>query len=237
MQQANQSKTTILVWDIPVRVMHWGSVVAVFGAWITRELEGDWFAWHTRFGYAVLVLVLTRLVWGLIGTRHARFSDFVRGPAAIATYVKRLRGDRESAASDPIGHNPLGALMILALLVLLGAQAVTGLFANDQIFETGPLFGYLSVALSDQLTTWHKQIFDILVAAIALHVIAAIVYVTVLRKNIITPMITGRKTGAFLPQQGIESSQVLWALVIAVGWSLLLAWLVATAPEAFLFDF
>jgi cytochrome b len=237
MQQGNQSKTTILVWDIPVRVMHWGLVVAVFGAWITRELEGDWFAWHTRFGYAVLVLVLTRLVWGLIGTRHARFSDFVRGPAAIATYVKRLRGDRESATSDPIGHNPLGALMILALLALLGAQAVTGLFANDQIFETGPLFGYVSVALSDQLTTWHKQIFDILVAAIALHVIAAIVYVTVLRKNIITPMITGRKTGVFSPQQGIESSQVLWALVIAVGWSLLLAWLVATAPEAFLFDF
>ena len=130
----------ILVWDLAVRVIHWGLVVSVFGAWLTRELEGDWFAWHTRFGYAVLVLALTRFVWGVVGTRYARFTHFVRGPSTILNYLKNLRVSRSSAHTRDLGHNPLGAVMIVVLLSLLLMQAVTGLFANDQILETGPLF-------------------------------------------------------------------------------------------------
>ena len=79
----SSSDDKVLVWDWPVRVMHWGLVLAVFGAWLTRELDGDWFAWHVRFGYTVIVIVIVRLVWGVIGTRHARFVQFIRGPKAV----------------------------------------------------------------------------------------------------------------------------------------------------------
>ena len=109
----------VLIWDLPVRVIHWALVVSVLGAWLTRELEGDWFAWHTRFGYAVFVLAATRILWGFVGTRHARFADFVRGPSAIAAY---LRGRTAEGMQMRIaGHNPLGALMILAFLAIIAA--------------------------------------------------------------------------------------------------------------------
>ncbi|MFZ9994855.1 MAG: cytochrome b/b6 domain-containing protein [Steroidobacteraceae bacterium] len=225
----------ILVWDLAVRVIHWGLVVSVFGAWLTRELEGDWFAWHTRFGYAVLVLALTRVVWGVVGTRYARFTHFVRGPSTILNYLKNLRVSRSSADTRDLGHNPLGAVMIVVLLSLLLMQAVTGLFANDQILETGPLFGYVSVALSDQLTTVHKQLFDVLWAAISLHVLAVFFYLWVLRQNLVKPMWSGRKPG--VASDGITHSRTGWAVVIALVVSSLLALLVVTAPEAFLFDF
>jgi cytochrome b len=225
--------TSVKVWDFPVRIIHWGLALSVFGAWLTRELEGDWFAWHTRCGYAVLVLVLTRIVWGLIGTRYARFADFVRGPLVVAKYIKEI--SRSSGDSRYLGHNPLGALMIIALLTMLLMQAVTGLFANDQIFETGPLFGYVSVAVSDQLTTWHKQIFDLLWIAILVHIAAALFYLWVLGQNLILPLLTGRKSGA--ADQGIRSSRTAWAVLIALVIGAALWVLVRTAPEAFLFDF
>jgi cytochrome b len=225
--------TSVKVWDFPVRIIHWGLALSVFGAWLTRELEGDWFAWHTRCGYAVLVLVLTRIVWGLIGTRYARFADFVRGPLTVAKYIKEI--SRSSGDSRYLGHNPLGALMIIALLTMLLMQAVTGLFANDQIFETGPLFGYVSVAVSDQLTTWHKQIFDLLWIAILVHIAAALFYLWVLGQNLILPLLTGRKSGA--ADQGIRSSRTAWAVLIALVIGAALWVLVRTAPEAFLFDF
>ena len=238
MDSTGKLDASIRVWDAPVRIIHWALVLAVFGAWITRELEGDWFAWHTRFGYTVLVLVLTRVIWGFVGSRYARFAEFVRGPRAIGAYLRGLRrGAEQDSASAPVGHNPLGALMILALLAMLAAQAITGLFANDQIFQTGPLFGYVSVALSDQLTTWHKRLFDVLWVAILLHVVAALFYAWVLKQNLILPMFTGRKRGAYPPDADMGRSRPLLAWVIAALLALFLAWLVSTAPEAFLFDF
>jgi cytochrome b len=225
-----------LIWDLPVRVMHWGLVVSVLGAWLTRELEGDWFAWHTRFGYAVLLLAATRIVWGFVGTRHARFGDFVRGPRAILAYLRAKPGD---PARRVAGHNPLGALMILALLSMLFVQAMLGLFANDQILEAGPLFGYVDAATSDRLTTLHKQLFDFIVAGIAVHVAAAILYLLVRRENLILPMITGRKPGALLPHgaEDIGPSRTLLALTILAALAALLWWVVSTAPEASLFAF
>jgi cytochrome b len=224
------------VWDLPVRLMHWGLVLAVTGAWLTRELEGDWFAWHTRCGYAVLLIAATRIVWGFVGTRHARFGDFVRGPRDILHY---LRGDEGAAGARIVGHNPLGALMVLALLAMLLAQAVLGLFANDQVMSTGPLFGHVDAATSDRLTTLHKQLFDVIVAAIAIHVAAALFYLWVRRENLILPMITGRKPGSLLPPRAgdIGPSRTLLALAIVAALGALLWWLVATAPEASLFGF
>lgn len=224
------------IWDLPTRVMHWGLVLSVFGAWLTRELEGDWFAWHTRFGYAVLLLAATRILWGFVGTRHARFGDFVRGPAVILAY---LRAPKDDPARHTAGHNPLGALMILALLVMLTVQAVLGLFANDQVMEAGPLFGYVDPATSDRLTTLHERLFDVLAAAIGLHVAAAFYYLWVRRENLILPMITGRKPDDLLPPgaRDIGPSRTWVASLIAAALGALLWWLIATAPEAVLFAF
>ena len=224
------------VWDLPVRVMHWGLVLAVGGAWLTRELEGDWFAWHVRCGYAVLLLAATRIVWGFVGTRHARFADFVRGPRAVLRY---LRGGAGEDGQRIAGHNPLGALMVLAMLAMLLAQATLGLFANDQVMSTGPLFGYVSAETSDRLTSLHKQLFDVIVAAIAVHVAAALFYLWVRRENLILPMITGRKPGDLLPPgaSDIGSSRTLLAVGIAAALGALLWWVVKNAPEASLFAF
>lgn len=226
----------VLVWDLPVRVIHWSLGLCVLGAWLTRELEGDWFAWHTRFGYAVFVLALSRILWGFVGTRYARFAEFVRGPAALLAYLRGKGGAGESARIA--GHNPLGALMILAFLAMLLTQAVTGLFANDQVFETGPLFGYVDISMSDRLTSLHKQLFDWLVAAIAVHVAAALFYLWVRRQNLILPMFTGRKSVSDLPSgAGIEGSRIGIALLVVGVVSGLLYWLVSTAPEASLYVF
>lgn len=234
--EIERATTPQRVWDLPVRLMHWGLALSVLGAWVTRELEGDWFAWHTRFGYAVMLLVTTRIVWGFVGTRYARFKDFVRGPRSILAY---LRAERSGSAAPVTGHNPLGALMILALLGLLLTQSALGLFANDQVLEAGPLYGYVDGATSDRLTTFHKQLFDLIVVAIAIHVGAALYYLWVRRENLILPMITGRKPGALLSlaAEGISRSRTLLALAILAVLGALLWWVVATAPEASLFAF
>lgn len=219
-----------LVWDLPVRVIHWSLVLTVCGSWATQELEGDWFRYHVWCGYVVLLLVTTRLLWGFVGTRHARFANFLRSPRAIIGY---LRGGTRHA-----GHNPLGALMVMALLLMLAVQALTGLFANDQIMNTGPLFGYVSNALSDRLTSIHGQLFDVLLAAIALHVAAAFVYLFLKRENLILPMITGRKPQAQVPpDQAIDDSRAWLALLILALLAGALYWVLRNAPEASLYIF
>lgn len=229
------SAQKVLVWDWPVRAMHWGLVLSVFGAWLTRELEGDWFAWHVRCGYAVIVIVIVRLIWGLIGTRHAKFVNFVKGPAAV---LRDLRSLMQAHPSSSAGHTAAGAWMIMALLAMLLAQGITGLFANDQVYQTGPLFGYVSGELSDRLTTVHKQIFDVLWIAIAIHVAAALFYWLVKRRNLILPMLTGRKGREEVPAgEEIDSSRGVWAVAVAVLVIAALTVIVQTAPEAFLFGF
>lgn len=219
-----------LVWDLPVRVMHWALALATAGAWLTQNLEGDWFRWHSWCGYAVLVLVLTRIAWGFVGTRHARFTAFVRGPRAALRYLRGLvRGDAPAHA----GHNPLGAWMVVVLLALLLVQAVTGLFANDQIMNTGPLFGYVTGARSDALSRLHASLVNWILAAVLLHVLAVFAYLAGKRIDLITPMFTGRKSEtAVRPQEAIRGSRTWLALLIAALIAGALAWLVSRAPEA-----
>lgn len=231
----NSRGDKVLVWDWPVRVMHWGLVVAVFGAWLTRELEGDWFAWHVRCGYAVIVIACVRLVWGFVGTRHARFSNFVRGPKTV---LHDLRALVQRDAEGNVGHTPAGAWMIVTLLAMLLAQGLTGLFSNDQVYQTGPLFGYVTGETSDRLTTLHKQIFDVLWIAILIHVLAAFFYLLVKRRNLIAPMFSGKKSRSDVPVgEEIEASRGVIAIVIAAVIITALIVLVQTAPEAFLFGF
>lgn len=179
-----------LIWDLPTRLFHWLTVALVVTSWIAAEIGGNAMTVHVWSGLSLLTLVLFRIVWGIVGGTYARFANFVRGPRTAARYgAALLRGQ----AGPSIGHNPLGALMVIALLVNLVVQAVTGLFANDDVMLEGPLAAQVSKDTSDLLTRVHHFSFNVLLALIALHISAAIFYLVVKRDNLILPMITGRK--------------------------------------------
>jgi cytochrome b len=216
-----------LVWDLPVRLVHWLIVLAVAGSWATHYAGVEWFAWHRRLGYTVLVLVAFRIVWGFVGTRHARFGHFVRGPRAILDY---LRG---RTAVAPVGHNPVGALGVVALLGVLFVQAATGLVANDEIMNAGPFYGWIDPALSNRLTTLHRQSSDVLLALIGLHVLAVAWHVLGRRRPLLKAMLTGRKSTSEVPaEQAIAGSRSALALAIVAVLALALAIAVRSAPEA-----
>jgi cytochrome b len=215
-----------LVWDLPVRVTHWALVLAVAGCWATHYAGVEWFTWHRRLGYTVLVLVAFRIVWGFFGTRHARFASFVRGPRVLLAYL-RERGPAT------VGHNPLGALSVIALLALLLLQAATGLFANDEIMNMGPFYGWIAPELSNRITSLHRASSEWQLLLIGLHVAAVAFYVRVRRQPLVDAMITGRKPAADVPQaEAIASSRVLRACVIVAVLAIALAIAVRAAPEA-----
>lgn len=215
-----------LVWDLPVRVTHWALVFAVAGCWATHYAGVEWFTWHRRLGYTVLVLVAFRILWGFAGTRHARFASFVRGPRTLLAYL----AERGPAT---VGHNPLGALSVIALLALLLLQAATGLFANDEIMNMGPFYGWIAPELSNRITSVHRASSEWLLVLIGMHVAAVAFYVRVRRQPLVGAMITGRKPGADVPAaDAITGSRLLLACVIVAALAIALALAVRAAPEA-----
>jgi cytochrome b len=143
-----------------------------------------------RAGYAILALVLFRILWGFAGSTHARFSSFLAGPSACIAFARKLLV-RAPAASA--GHNPLGGWMVLALLLALLFQTGTGLFANDDILIEGPLASLVTKARSDQLTSWHYWNFNLLLALAAVHFIAVLYHAGFMKENLIGAMFTGVK--------------------------------------------
>lgn len=216
-------RTGTLVWDWPLRACHWLLVVTVAGAWATHYAGLEWFDWHRRLGYASLVLVLFRIVWGFVGPRHARFRVFVRGPAAILAY---LRG---TGPSRYAGHNPLGALSVLAFLAVMLVQAATGLFANDEIASAGPFYGWVSPATSDRLATVHRFTSNVLLGLIALHLVAVVSH-EFRRRGLVQAMVTGRKTDT--DAVGIDGSRGALALAIVALLATALALAIRAAPDA-----
>ena len=177
----------VRIWDLPTRLFHWSLAVLVVFSIVTAHVGGAWIDWHFRSGYAVLALIAFRIAWGFVGGRHARFASFLRGPSAIAA---ALRGEPAPHA----GHNPLGGLSVIAMLALVGAQAVGGLFANDDIASEGPLVRLVSKATSDSITTLHRINEKLIIALVVLHVAAIFFYLWRKRTNLVRPMITGDKS-------------------------------------------
>ena len=189
MAEKNENLQPVKVWDLPTRLFHWTLVALMIAQWLTAQNSGA-MNYHLWGGYAVLALVLFRLIWGVMGSETARFGAFVRGPGAALDYVKALlRGETPLY----LGHNPMGGWSIVAMLVLLLIQAGTGLFANDDILIEGPLYSWVSKSVSDWLTTIHKLNFNLLLAVIAVHISAVLFYLLVKRENLIHPMLSGRK--------------------------------------------
>ncbi|HTS52137.1 MAG TPA: cytochrome b/b6 domain-containing protein [Burkholderiales bacterium] len=181
---------SVRVWDIPVRVFHWSLVALIIVSFTTAQIGGNAMRIHELSGFTILTLVLFRVLWGLFGSTHARFSDFVRRPRHAIEYARALRRGQPAFYA---GHNPLGGWMIVALLLCLLLQAGTGLFANDDIMTEGPLYDWVSKRTSDLLSEIHEVNFYVLAVLIALHVAAAFYYLWGKRENLILPLFTGRK--------------------------------------------
>lgn len=186
----DESSRPVRVWDLPTRLFHWALALAVVGLVISGHVGGNALVWHMRLGLAVLALLLFRLVWGLVGGRWSRFASFVYAPASVLRY---LRGQARPGDHFEVGHNPLGALSVLALLALLAVQVASGLVADDEIATTGPLNRFVASATGLAATAWHKGPGQwLLIALVALHV-AAIALYRRRGKNLVTPMLTGDK--------------------------------------------
>jgi cytochrome b len=180
----------VRVWDWPVRVFHWTLLALVVASVVTAKAGGAWMDWHMRSGYAILALLAFRIAWGFAGTRWARWSSFVRGPAAALRYARTLVA---SPHETSVGHNPIGGYMVVALVVALLLQAVTGLFANDDILTEGPLAKFASKALSDRLTSLHHLNEKVVYVLVGLHVAAVLFHRVRFDERLVTAMITGVK--------------------------------------------
>ncbi len=180
---------TIRVWDLPTRLFHWFLMFCVVGLVITGNIGGNAMVWHGRLGYAVLTLLLFRLAWGLVGGHWSRFSSFLYAPSSILAY---LRG--QGRPEHSVGHNPLGALSVFALLLVLLLQVSSGLFADDEIAFTGPLAGLVSGDWVSEATRYHKNVGKfILIALVVLHLAAIAFYKLVKKQSLVAPMVGGDK--------------------------------------------
>lgn len=224
-----QSKA-LKIWDLPVRFFHWSLVSLFVAAYITNALGTNYFTYHLWCGYAIIVLVSFRIIWGLVGTYHARFSNFVRNPITTAKYAISVF---KKTDKHYLGHNPLGAIMVVLLLLVILIQAITGLFTNDEIFNTGPLYAYISDEFSLKLTSLHRQLFYWILGAVLLHIAAVLIHVFFKHDNIIKAMFTGKKsTQGTEHEKSISSSRIILAFVIIVILALVLAWVITHAPQA-----
>ena len=214
-----QSRARVRVWDLPTRLVHWLLVAGVALSWWTGETGR--LEWHRWSGYGLLGLVTFRIYWGFFGSSTARFRQFLRGPRTVVGY---LRG----AWRPEPGHNPLGALSVLALLGLLAAQIVLGLFAVDvDGIESGPLSLYVSFEAGRSAAKWHGAIFDALLWLIALHIAAIVYYSFVKKQNLGAAMLHGEREYP-QPLPAVQHASAV-RLVVGAVLAALLTWLVTRA--------
>ncbi|WP_255534058.1 cytochrome b/b6 domain-containing protein [Polynucleobacter sp. MWH-Berg-3C6] len=179
-------KKIIRVWDLPVRVFHWLLVLCIIGSIISVNLGGNAIEWHAYFGYSVLTLLIFRITWGFVGSTHARFTSFFPNRDKILNY---LQGN----APKVLGHNPVGALSVFALLFVLSVQVITGLFVDDEIAFQGPLAKYVPNWVVSFLSEIHEGNQVVIYTLIAIHIAAIIYYKKMKGEDLIKPMISGDK--------------------------------------------
>jgi cytochrome b len=183
-----QAARPVLVWDVPTRLFHWLVVVLVAAAYATSEL--NWMGWHVRIGEMLLTLVLFRLLWGFFGSDTARFRNFMSAPAAAWQHLRHVL---RREADLQVGHNSAGGWMVLLLLALLLGETLSGLYVNNDVADDGPLTQWVPASIANAITTLHTILWDALLAAVALHVLAIAVYAVAKGHNLLRPMLTGRK--------------------------------------------
>jgi cytochrome b len=180
----------VRIWDLPTRLFHWALVLCLAGLITTAQIGGNAMDWHFRFGYGVLTLLLFRFLWGFMGGYWSRFSSFFYSPAAIYRYARNA-----NATSPSLGHNPLGAASVYAMLLLLLLQVGTGMVSDDEIAAAGPLSKHLASAWVSQATFYHSEIGKrLILALVGLHLAAVLFHQFKKREDLVRPMINGDKT-------------------------------------------
>lgn len=179
-------KKIIRVWDLPIRLFHWLLVLCIAGSLVSVNLGGNAIEWHAYFGYSILTLLIFRFIWGFIGSKHARFSSFIPTRRAILEYL-------QGSTVRVLGHNPIGALSVFALLFVLSVQVITGLFVDDEIAFQGPLAKYVPNFVVSFLSEIHEGNQVVIYALITIHISAIWFYKKFKGENLIKPMLTGDK--------------------------------------------
>ena len=193
------NKQTILVWDLPTRVFHWLLVICFTGAWLTSESERLQMI-HYAFGYSAVALVLFRLVWGFIGTKYARFSQFIKGPKEMIGHAKGLLGGHQHIVP---GHNPLGGIVMLGLMLVILLIGLTGYWTVKEF-------------LGDFMSEAHEAIASFALGLVVIHIAAAVIMSLLQKENLVRAMLSGKKNG--LPEQAIRFPQYLIGILLVMGW-------------------
>lgn len=179
----------IRVWDLPTRVFHWSLAACFLGLLVSGHLAGDAMVWHFRLGYAMLSLLLFRVVWGFVGGHWSRFTSFIPAPRTVWRYLRT-----GNQVPQSVGHNPLGALSVLMILGVLLLQVGTGLSSDDEVFYNGPLAHLLPTIWVQRATFFHTQVGKFLLIALAAFHLAAIAWYWLKRNvNLVAPMLDGNK--------------------------------------------
>ena len=200
-------KQGVLVWDMPVRVFHWLLVISFAGAWLTAESESQQML-HYAFGYTACALILFRIVWGVIGTRYARFTHFIKGPTDTWHHIKLLFTGKSSLRfGSNLGHNPAGALAMISLMVLVMLIGITGYWIVKDVY-------------GDFMSDAHKTIANIALGVVIIHVFAAVIMSFMQKENLVKAMVTGKKQGT--PSQAIRGPLNLVGILLVLGWAYLL---------------
>ena len=192
-------KQDILVWDFPVRVFHWLLAISFAGAWLTSESEAQQLV-HYAFGYSACAIILFRIVWGIIGTRYARFTQFIKGPTETGRHIKSLLTGKQSLGP---GHNPVGTLVMISLVILILLIDLTGYWIVKDI-------------LGDLMIGAHEAISNLALGFVLLHVAAAIIMSYVQKENLVKSMFTGMKQG--FPEQAIRYPMVIVGIGLALAY-------------------
>ena len=209
------------VWDLPIRLFHWGLVAVLLTSYLSVTFNQ--MDLHLLSGYAIATLLLFRVAWGIVGSDTARFARFLHSPLAGLRHLVQFRA---AGPDTEVGHNAAGGWMVVGMLLLLGAQVGTGLYANDDGATEGPLAHLVSKGASDALSGWHGFIFNLILAVVALHLCALLAYRMIKRHDLVRPMITGKKRLPATTKAPRMASTALAGALLAL--AAVVVWVVAT---------
>jgi cytochrome b len=226
----------VKVWDVPTRLFHWALVGVFVFQYVTVELLDDAMQLHFYGGYVALGIILFRIIWGFVGTYHARFSNFVYSPSAAFTYAKESAQGR---AHTYLGHNPLGGYSVLAILALMLTQAASGLFMTDDIFLDGPYYNVFSNAIDDTMNFLHHNAITLMYGLLVLHLLAIGWYSVKNKQKLIPAMLHGNKISAKENNQKIVTPwlRFLAVIVIVAAAVYLIVEILPPQPEVGFYDY
>lgn len=184
----DNSTAKVKVWDVYIRIFHWLLLICILVSFISFRL--DEMDIHFISGHCVLALIIFRVIWGVVGSRTALFQSFIKGPGTILNYLQNPSSEKFKGI---IGHSPIAALSVIAMLVVISVQVGTGLISDDEILLQGPLAQFVSGEMSYQATTYHGINAKLIIGLIVLHLAAIAFYRFIKKDDIVKPMVTGQK--------------------------------------------